>query len=283
MGLLRYKDYEQLIQNEDLEQIIQNDKLILNGPEQASESEVKGYLAQRYRVDKIFSPTTEFSISKIYKGNQLVEYTAPTFNSTATYQPNDRIVFSGSIYSAITTSTAIQPGSTGDTGVWNYIASDKDLFYVKLPYPEFDYKTSYLAGDVVWFDDVVYTALVNTKSIVPGTNISVWSPGQIFTITGHYPEDTNYWTKGDNRNAQLVQILIDVTLYHLFSRLNPRLITQLRMTRYNGDSSSESSGAKGWLKDVARGKVIADLPEILPTTGLITGWGHTSLRRKNTY
>jgi hypothetical protein len=62
--------------------------------------------------------------------------------------------------------------------------------------------------------------------------------------------------------------LIDITLFHLYSRINPRNIPDLRKERYNGNDPMDRGGAIGWLKKVASGDITADLPRILPSQGV---------------
>lgn len=76
--------------------------------------------------------------------------------------------------------------------------------------------------------------------------------------------------------------LIDITLYHLHSRINPRNIPDLRKDRYDGNRDAQTLGAIGWLKQVAAGKINADLPNIVPEQGLAMRYGTSSTYDKNT-
>lgn len=57
---------------------------------------------------------------------------------------------------------------------------------------------------------------------------------------------------GSNRNNHIVMLMVDITLYHLFSRLTPGQVPQIRIDRYNE--------AKNWLEMVAKGQLLPDLP-----------------------
>lgn len=59
---------------------------------------------------------------------------------------------------------------------------------------------------------------------------------------------------GAQRNPIVVTYLIDLTLYHLFSRIDGRRIPELRIDRYNN--------AIMWLDKVAEGKLTPDLPAL---------------------
>lgn len=83
------------------------------------------------------------------------------------------------------------------------------------------------------------------------------------------------WIKGDNRNPQLVNYLIDIVLYHVHSRIAPMNIPELRIKRYDDVIS--------WLKDAAQGKYItADLPAIQPRAGGRIRYGG-DVKRINSY
>jgi len=69
---------------------------------------------------------------------------------------------------------------------------------------------------------------------------------------------------GTARDPQLLNYIIDIALYHLHSRIAPRNIPELRITRYEN--------AIAWLKMCALGEVTPRL-EIQPTTGRFIQWG----------
>lgn len=74
-------------------------------------------------------------------------------------------------------------------------------------------------------------------------------------------------TTGTDRNAHLVMIMIDLVLYHVFSRITPRNIPEVRELRYDA--------AIKWLEKVAAGELLPDLPLLkednTPITELRTG------------
>lgn len=59
---------------------------------------------------------------------------------------------------------------------------------------------------------------------------------------------------GDDRNRLIVMYLIDITLYHLHSRITPRNIPEIREDRYNT--------AIVWLSKVAKGELTPRLPRL---------------------
>jgi phage gp36-like protein len=68
----------------------------------------------------------------------------------------------------------------------------------------------------------------------------------------------------DNRPGIIVTYLVDMALYHLHSRINPRKIPELRMDRYDN--------AIAWLKRVARGELSPNLPLLVEGADEIR-WG----------
>lgn len=276
--LLRNTDYNRQIQEANLAQILQEDDTVRYYAEQAAQSEMISYLSQRYITSKIFTDTTEFDISTTYYGKNLIEYTEAEFSVQTTYVADDRVSYKGNIYKNILGCTGVLPTFATN---WTKITEDKALYYAKTPEVEYSHTTQYSQGDLVWYNDVVYTALVDTTGHLP-TDTSYWSAGASYSFDGIYPEDTAYWTKGDNRNQQIVMYLIDITLYHLHSRINPRNVPELRAVRYDGMNALQTGGAIGWLKKIASGDITADLPVIIPEQGVSIRYGSVT-KNTNTY
>ncbi|GAF75756.1 unnamed protein product [marine sediment metagenome] len=80
--------------------------------------------------------------------------------------------------------------------------------------------------------------------------------------------NTAFFTQIDDRNQKLVQITIDVFLYHLHTRLNPRNIPTHRKIRYDGDGDIQKSmNAIKWLTMVQKGTIAPNLTVILDDDG----------------
>lgn len=289
--LLRDLDYLRVIQEDNLSQIIESNQQIRQDVEQAAQAEMISYLAQRYIVSKVFTNTAVFSLSDTYKAKNLVEWSETAWASGSTYTAGQRVSFTptGSviayIYQAVSNTSAGESPNT-QPAKWNQITENKALYYVKLPNNEWNKTTTYAVNDQVWYEDKVYTCLVANKNIVPSSNTTIWGTGSSYTVTNALPNDATKWTKGDNRNQQIVLHLLDITLYHLHSRINPRNIPDLRKERYDGNGPNQTGGAVGWLKRVASGDVTADLPQIDPEQGLSIRWGNadgTTTRSSNFY
>lgn len=82
----------------------------------------------------------------------------------------------------------------------------------------------------------------------------------ILDATSESLTDTTYFTEGDERNPKIVDVTIDVLLYHMHSRISPRNIPDLRRLRYDGDDPSQRGGAVGYLKQVQKGVITPNLP-----------------------
>jgi len=268
--LLRDLDYLRVIQDSNLEQIIESNQQTKLDVEQSAQSEMISYLAQRYIVNQIFTDTKVFDVTATYNGKQLVEWTASTFSASTVYTTGQYVVYNGNIYKSIAGSTA----HAFNASEWTLKAADKSLFYVKLPEDDYVNTTSYVVGDKVYYNNIEYTCLLNCKGILP-TETGFWSVGSAYTLTATYPDDTTKWSEGDNRNQQIVMYLLDITLYHLHSRINPRNIPDLRKERYDGNNATQNGGAIAWLKRVASGDITADLPQILPQQGVSIRWGNS--------
>jgi hypothetical protein len=280
--LLRDLDYLRVIQSDNLAQIIENNQQVKLDVEQAAQAEMISYLEQRYIKEEIFSNTTVYDNTATYYAKNLVEYTETVFNALSVYNPGDRITFTtGSgdnaltyVYECVTLTTAGQSPTT-TPAKWDQLCLDKSLFYVTLPEEQWNPETEYVIGDEVWYDDKVYTALVANTN-VKTTVSAVWGSGVSYSISGDLPTDTTKWTAGDNRNQLIVLHLIDITLYHLHRRINPRNVPDHRKEAYNGNSHNDCGGAIGWLKRVAKGSVNADLPEINPEQGMAMRSGNAN-------
>ncbi len=79
---------------------------------------------------------------------------------------------------------------------------------------------------------------------------------------------TEFFTQTDDRNQKLVQVAVDVFLYHLHTRLNPRNIPEHRKIRYDGDGDIKNAmSAVKWLLMVQKGTVAPDLTPLLDEDG----------------
>jgi len=269
--LLRLQDYDRAIQSDNLDQVVGANYTLLLDVEQAAQLTMIGHLKQRYQTNRIFQNLSTFSLSATYKGTNLVEYTESTFSASTVYTTGQRVVYNSNIYSSIAGSVA----HAFNAAEWTLVCADKLLYYVTLPNNEYSIDNTYAIGDVVWYNDYTYTCLQPNTGILP-TNSSYWLAGTQYTITNTYPTDATKWTLGDNRNQEIVQNLLDITLYNLHCRINPRNVPDLRKERYDGNEPQQRGGAIGWLKHVSKGDVYLDCPVVLPEQGNSINWGNAN-------
>lgn len=72
----------------------------------------------------------------------------------------------------------------------------------------------------------------------------------------------------DDRNPKLVEVVVDIVLYNIHSRINPKSVPTHRRIRYDGDDPKQQGGAMGWLKMVQKGTVTPDMPKIEDADGV---------------
>jgi hypothetical protein len=253
---LRDKDYQRALSDDDhlLELILEN-KTIRQDIELASQGTMRSYLLQRYDVDRVFAHTKIYNCSETYKAGNLVEYSEPEFLNTKSYLQGDRISRNNQILEA---KTNLAP-SVFNAANWSFVCDDKELFSVKYPHQEFDYKDQYEQGSKVWYRDRVYTSTRRVSGVFP-TDTEIWGAGVPFSVTAKLPTDTTVFEQGDNRYQLLVTYLLDIIIYHFGSKILYRNFPVFRQDRFNM--------ATDWLKAVSGGIVNAEMIKKQPEQGL---------------
>lgn len=77
-------------------------------------------------------------------------------------------------------------------------------------------------------------------------------------IGGRYDCNTLFAATGEDRDAYIVMITIDIALYHLWAKKAPKAIPKHRKERY--------SDALDWLTNVGSGEMPTDLPQLSTDT-----------------
>lgn len=143
----------------------------------------------------------------------------------------------------------------------------KDTNRVEWTETAWDSSTNYIIGDRVSLSGSIYVAIQASNNVDPtdtnfwtkiGTNEGIYV-AVADTIAGDLPNDTAKWLFGDDRNSQLVTFLVDIALFHVHSKNNPRVNPKLRQDRYDN--------AIKWLVMVQKGNIDLDLPVLLDTEG----------------
>lgn len=164
MAYLRLRDYYTLIQDSNLEQIIRDDDTLRLTVEQTAQTEVIGYLTQKYDVAKEFEDLLTYSKTATYKAHQLVQLDGNTWLNSTTYSANDIVSLSGLVYYAKLGSN-LNHNPSSDTTNWGLLGTQYALFYIPFPYAKFNLYTRYYIGDKIFYKDKVYKAVQN--SILP--------------------------------------------------------------------------------------------------------------------
>jgi hypothetical protein len=80
--------------------------------------------------------------------------------------------------------------------------------------------------------------------------------------------NTDFFSQEDDRNPKLVEVVVDILLYNIYSRINPKSVPTHRRIRYDGDDPKQQGGAMGWLKMVQKGTIEPNLPAIVDANGV---------------
>jgi hypothetical protein len=80
--------------------------------------------------------------------------------------------------------------------------------------------------------------------------------------------NTDFFSQEDDRNPKLVEVVVDILLYNIYSRINPKSVPTHRRIRYDGDDPKQQGGAMGWLKMVQKGTIEPNLQIIVDENGV---------------
>lgn len=283
MAYLIFSDYKKQIQTDNLLQVIGNDLNVLQTAELQAVEEAFGYLTQKYDTSQEFTSTDVWTPSVAYNAASRVYLDATAYSATATYNVGALALQAGKVYRCI---TQITVGEAFNPAKWSLLGDQYDLFFAKYPYPVFNYEALYRVGDQVfwknkvytcrkasvqWGDDIQFRVIENIPypNIFPDDPVNgpvFWGTGTAYTVAaGTLPTDATKWTAGDNRTQSVLMTVIDISLYHLHSRISPRNIPDLRRDRY--------MNAVDMLRAFARGEMTAKLPLIQPKQGARIRYG----------
>lgn len=126
------------------------------------------------------------------------------------------------------------------------------------------------------FDNTIGTVTLLGTSLATGESLFILYSGMVITPV------TTSWVQGDNRCLKMVEVVIDIALYHIHSRISPKVVPELRMKRYIGPESERGMSrgqivyplhcALGYLQAAARGNVTPNLIPIQPAQGRTIRW-----------
>jgi hypothetical protein len=291
MAYLFPRDYQVNIQDVNINQIISADESIRNRAQLAGEAEAQSYLKQKYLIAREFQDILPWSWPTMYKAFNRMYLDGPQYIEGDTWVDRDLCSYLGVVYIANTTTTGVF-----NSADWDIVGKQYDIYYAAPPKPEFSYSALYNIGAEVFYNNGVYRCLVQTSVLdhdtalqyraiqnLPQNNVApddpisgshYWELLYNYEFVNYLPDDTQYWTLGDNRDAQMVLYTCDIVLYHLHARIAPRNIPELRVKRYDD--------AKAWLKMCAEGAITPNLPLIQPRQGNRIRYGG-NIKQINTY
>lgn len=123
--------------------------------------------------------------------------------------------------------------------------------------PSYSESENYVLNDRVSYNNLIYKANQATTGVFNSEHWDLVTQNESYyyvtaDTTGNYPENTDYFTKGDNRNALIRDYTITLTLEQLFLRVNPRVIPEWVITK--------SEQATEHLNRISNGKDMVALP-----------------------
>lgn len=261
MAYLTSFDYKVRIQDVQLNQITSNDSAVKNECELLGVDIFKSKLVQKYDVDAEFTDTVQYSNTSTYKANILVYLDGVTWSNATVYTNNQLVVYTdNNVYLKNSTTSGYSAGvlPTNST-FFTLLGVQYDYYNTIVPKPFWDYATSYVIGTEVFYKDKVYTALQNNIGVAPDDinfGLNYWGSGVSYSVSAGQFSDTTKWQKGDNRNPQCVNYLIDVVIFEIMTRLPQRQIPQFRADKYKWIVET-------WLEDCARGETLTlDIPRL---------------------
>lgn len=228
MNFLIEKDYFHLIRKEILDVVVDTDVKRIEA-ETAAESEISSYLNSRYDTTKIFTKNTTWSPATVYDFNDYILLTASDFDALLVYSVDDLFNFTDGFIYITTTLTVAGEDPITDPGKFTKIDTNF-TFYTALKTDDFVLGTAYTVGQYVVYLDARYIVALNTDGTQLPTNTQFWTLDTTTISAGTLPTDVQF-TKGDTRHPLALRYMIDVTLYELHSRINPRNIPEHRIQR----------------------------------------------------
>ncbi len=267
MSYARSKDYELYCDAVTLAQVVNADLALKRLCEFAAEDQIRSYLAQRYDFAKPygeFTDTSVYSFTTTYYANSRVYLDATAYSASSTYALNSLVLQAGNVY---INTTPILVAEAFTISKWGLLGTQYELFYVTTPADQWNFQKAYIAGNIIYYRNKTYTAVLTSTNIAPDSQYgsTYWGTGTAFAVGSAIPTNTLVWTSGDNRNNYLLQLYITIVVYNMFMKIAPKNIQQVRVNQYEM--------AITWLENAGKGLVTAELPLLVPEQGSSIRWG----------
>lgn len=112
-------------------------------------------------------------------------------------------------------------------------------------------------------DDVLQAVMDNDKTIV--LDVELMAQAEIESYLNQRYNVAEIFNKtGNVRNPLILMYMIDIVLYHIHARINPKFIPDIRKDRYDI--------ALSWLDKVAKGVLNPDLPRLVDSNNETVGF-----------
>ena len=303
-------DYLPLINEANLLQVINSDEELRKRAEEMAQAEAVSYLKQKFDTTKEIINTTKWDKTAPYSAFDRVYLDAPAYDSSKSYSVGEMAVFSRKVYSCNSATTG-----TWDESKWDLVGGQYYIYYALPPYSLFDLYAVYEVGDNVFYNGKMYQCLVATPLLDHETGLQ-YRVTQNLPYQNVFPDDKQqgdvywkdngaylvpantdinneaFWSDTDNRDQQLVQKFVEITLFHLHKRIAPRNVPQSRIDAYmgaeqdravvNGEIRYPVYSALGWLQACGRGEITPNLPLFQPRKGQRIRWGG-NIKNINSY
>jgi hypothetical protein len=266
MAFLRVEDYYEFIPEAHFNVILKESRDIDGDPELRERvenkcvSKAKEYLRSRYRVDRIFAPFKAWSLLTTYSWGSRIDFTATDYSAAAVYTSGQLNAYLGNIYEKNATTSMYVAGTLPTNATFFTLRGAQEPYFVPFP-DQFDEDAEYAEDDFVTYKHEVYKRNDQVGSYEAGIlptdeayfdRIKTTDYTTEYPVLGRWPNNTDYWTEGDNRDQTVLEVVVHCVINKIHSIINPRNIPQLRRDNYQG--------AIEWLKDCQKGTIEADLP-----------------------
>jgi hypothetical protein len=301
MGYLTPRDYKKTIQADNLQQVIGNDPIILTDAEETAIEKATTLLVQKYIVGREFQATSAWDKTQVYQAFNRVYLDADTYDVSATYIAGAYIKFlpTGEKNYKVYKSIAGNAPGAFSPAAWTFLNYQYSIYNAAPPVAEFNYKSVYAVGNMVYWNGRVYTCLIPSTLVTqdvalqyyiyaaipygnifpndPINGLQHWGAGVVYNVPANTDiTNTTYWASGDNRSKLIVWAIVALTLYYCHARIAPMNIPELRVEDYK-------EAIRMMKKDFAEGEATAiNLQPIQPRSGGRVRYGG-NVKNNNTY
>jgi hypothetical protein len=307
MGYLILNDYKSYIQPSYFNQLVQGDDSKRLNRELSAMSIIKGKLQQKYDINLEFTDTTVWDITKTYSAGDRVYLDADLWVASTSYVIDELVLYQGNVYlcGADNSDAVFTPTN------WQLLGEQYDIFFARFPInctypptlsnpnaPVFNLYQNYKKDDVVYWrgntwicnkpsgeiapsDLIVYYNYKDVPyyNVFPDGNnnnqYQFWKDPTVYVVdAGQTPTKPDYWTKGDNRDKQILLCMQYIVIYLLAPLIAPHNVPEAWDANYKS--------ACFMLDEMAKGLITVDVPVLQPYVGRMTSYGG-KVKNKNCY